>query len=367
VEALVLSGGGSFGAFEAGVLYELLLAGKHWDKVYGTSTGAFNAVLLAQAYIDGSAEVLKRTWTETIQNTSDVYSDVWLNYAIDHPPYSYRRSLVKFIVDFERICTLQEKFTLTTTDLISGDVKYFVNQITTPEWFLEATIASGSMPPLFPPVNFGGMQLVDGGVKYNLPITKAIEDSDSVLAILCRPEVLDPLSSSKVLSGLIEIAERSLDMMMNKITYGDLKTILLVNSLLKTTPNRSGFLKGKRVIDVQTVIPDSSLPGGTLDFTHSFLAKNFETGREKGRKFLQTTTIIDESKMTPEILAEVTSSQAQIFNVFPITFDGKTLTLGCDEDGPSFKTQMENVFGRKVKLVLVNPDNLEDVIHRFYS
>src|ERR1700676_1802449 len=52
MRALVLSGGGALGAFEAGVVRGLWDAGERFDLICGTSIGAINASFVAQAKID---------------------------------------------------------------------------------------------------------------------------------------------------------------------------------------------------------------------------------------------------------------------------------------------------------------------------
>ncbi|MDV6345695.1 patatin-like phospholipase family protein [Nitrosomonas sp. Is37] len=44
--ALVLNGGGSLGAVQAGVLYALMKAGQRFDMIAGSSVGALNGAFL---------------------------------------------------------------------------------------------------------------------------------------------------------------------------------------------------------------------------------------------------------------------------------------------------------------------------------
>jgi NTE family protein len=56
--ALVLSGGGSKGAFEAGFIKALSEAGLHFDLITGTSIGALNGALLVM----GKKEAFDDLW-----------------------------------------------------------------------------------------------------------------------------------------------------------------------------------------------------------------------------------------------------------------------------------------------------------------
>ncbi|MGH7716974.1 MAG: patatin-like phospholipase family protein, partial [Vulcanimicrobiaceae bacterium] len=58
MKALVLSGGGARGAYEAGVIDGLVSKGEHFDILCGTSIGALNAAFVAQDNIDD----MRMTW-----------------------------------------------------------------------------------------------------------------------------------------------------------------------------------------------------------------------------------------------------------------------------------------------------------------
>src|ERR1035437_3660117 len=373
MESLILSGGGAFGSFEGGVIYELMSNGYHWDKVYGSSAGSFNTLLIAQAYIDNSPEIIKTTWTKTVQTTDQIYSKNNLNWLISSPPYSCDplRKLFKEIVDFEKISKLKEKFTVTTCDLISGQSVFFSNKDTVGDFF-EATIASASTPILFDPVQLNSMRLVDGGLKNNLPISQAIEEYENgqMLAILCFPYKIDP--SNKPFTGVIEIALSSIDILLTEITIGNLNFLLTINSLLKNIDekNRNEFFKDKKIIDIQTIAPSCTIPGDLMDFSSENLRLSFEIGRDSARQFIDSTNndkTIDESIITPELLGMVSSDQAQTYQIFPVAFDKDVLTVACGSAlDPNFKSKIEIILGRDVNLVLVNKENLEEMIHKYY-
>jgi NTE family protein len=61
--ALVLSGGGARGAYEAGVVSQLYAQGEKFDVICGTSIGAINGAFIAQR---PSADTLSAIWS-TIQ------------------------------------------------------------------------------------------------------------------------------------------------------------------------------------------------------------------------------------------------------------------------------------------------------------
>jgi len=112
-KALVLSGGGAKGAYQLGVVKELLERGESFDIIIGSSIGAFNAILLAEFY-------LKRSdWLEAVNCLIDVWMEVnnfilfnWqgfisnfftlLNIPSIFSNYEIKRVLNKYIPDIRK-------------------------------------------------------------------------------------------------------------------------------------------------------------------------------------------------------------------------------------------------------------------------
>ena len=74
---LVLSGGGSYGAFEAGIISNLIENGKgSWDFITGVSAGSLNASYLSTIDKESekdNIEIIKNLW-ENIKNV-DVFQN----------------------------------------------------------------------------------------------------------------------------------------------------------------------------------------------------------------------------------------------------------------------------------------------------
>lgn len=77
-QALVLAGGGSKGAYQAGCIKALIELGYNFNIVTGTSVGALNALLVVQK----DYEALYKLWDEI--KISDVLKDpINLNFSIE--------------------------------------------------------------------------------------------------------------------------------------------------------------------------------------------------------------------------------------------------------------------------------------------
>jgi predicted acylesterase/phospholipase RssA len=131
--ALVLSGGGSNGAWEAGVLYGLLHYGNPEDYAYdvvtGVSAGAINSLLFT-ATEPGTeletTELLSDMWNDL--RTKDVYKTGWAHDAqILWKPSIYNDSpMLKFISEFlSEYKETKRRFSIGATDTNTGEYYVF--------------------------------------------------------------------------------------------------------------------------------------------------------------------------------------------------------------------------------------------------
>lgn len=291
---LVLSGGGSRGAFEGGVLYTLFKKGKRFDKIIGCSVGSLNSLIWAQCCINNSPDLFETVWTKLIKKDSSVYKKNYLKTITLSAPFSFSplKKLLNKYADFQKIIESEIELWITCCDLVSGQTEFIQNRNIGPENLLSAIIGSASIPPVFPPVkvNIKGreMQLVDGGVRDNIPI-KAIKNNegDNITIILCAP--LRTKIKPKKYKNIFKISSRAIDIMMDECMRNDLETMILVDSVLKIsleTPINEIHRKkmptlfaNKRIINPEIIIPDSIVTKSSLEFNQEELIKGFETGK----------------------------------------------------------------------------------------
>lgn len=187
LDVLVLSGGGSNGAYGAGVLYGWTQSGKRpeFDVVTGVSTGA----LIAPLAFAGPAydEELRRFYTEI--DDRDVFRDRGLrgllsNAVLSSAPLRARIAEVVTPAFLDLIAAEQKKgrrLYIASTDLDEGEsVVWDMGGLAASDLpdkrdrFIDAMLASASVPGVFPPVFItdgrGGPphMHVDGGVKSSI-------------------------------------------------------------------------------------------------------------------------------------------------------------------------------------------------------
>ena len=209
--ALVLQGGGALGAFQGGVYQALAEANLTPDWVAGISIGAINAALIAGNPPEARVDKLRAFWeyvtTPVIVNMPDIVKAFWtgdmargylnqfnawsaLMRGAPHffeprpiPPYlhppgtieatSYYdttalRGTLESLVDFDRINAGEMRFSVGAVNVRTGNFAYFDTKTHTirPEHIL----ASGALPPGFPPVEIEGELYWDGGLVSNTPL-----------------------------------------------------------------------------------------------------------------------------------------------------------------------------------------------------
>ncbi len=209
--ALVLQGGGALGAFQAGAYQALAEADLHPGWVSGISIGAINAALIAGNPPQSRLDKLRAFWEQVSApqpidflgiGEHSLRGDIARRFVNRlhaagalirgadgfftpriPPPYlcppgtveatswydtKPLRSTLERLVDFDRINSGEVRFSVGAVNIRSGNFVYFDS--TTHTIRPEHVIASGALPPGFPPVEVEGELYWDGGLVSNTPL-----------------------------------------------------------------------------------------------------------------------------------------------------------------------------------------------------
>lgn len=167
----MLSGGGNLGAVQSGMLIALEEAGFRPDLIVGTSVGAINGAWIAGGR---SAADLAQLW-RTLRR-SDVYPIDLIggflgfigvrDHLVSHGPI---RRLLTTHLTFDRLEDAVVPFHVVATDVLSGqDLRLDSGSA------IDAVLASAAIPGVFAPVTIDGVELMDGGIANNTPISHAV-------------------------------------------------------------------------------------------------------------------------------------------------------------------------------------------------
>jgi len=203
---LVLQGGGALGSYQAGV-YEALASSEYApDWVAGISIGAINAAIIAGNAPRDRVDRLRSFWEEITaptmlwpQSTGVLaalqrWTSAAMAIAFGQPGFfspqpqtwvppderisfystSALRGTLERLVDFDRINAGKEiRLSVGAVDVETGDFTYFDSR----DMAISAqhVMASGALPPGFPPIEIEGKLYWDGGLFSNTPLQYMVD------------------------------------------------------------------------------------------------------------------------------------------------------------------------------------------------
>ena len=172
--AFVFAGGGSLGAIEVGMLRELLDHGVHPGCVIGASAGAINAAYFAGRPDGDCVAKLESLWCrirrrDIMPLTMFGLLEMVLSRRSHLVEATALRMLLEKNLSFSRVEHAAIPLHIVATDMQSGE-----EIILSSGPLVDAVLASAAIPGVFPPVRIDGVDLVDGGVANNTPISVAI-------------------------------------------------------------------------------------------------------------------------------------------------------------------------------------------------
>lgn len=309
--ALVMSGGGSRGAFQVGAVdYLVNELGLDFPVIAGVSTGSLNAVILAQgAGPDGlraQLAALKDLWF-AVRSSDDVYTTRFLGkilaFVSKDSIYSSKplREKVRQHVIPERLRGSGRELRIGAVTLETGDY-HTIDQRDSEirDWAL----ASGSMPLLFPPVRIRDQAAVDGGIRNVTPLRDAFaalkalppatgEEPDELYVVLASPLALTRVPA-RWKTGL-DIGRRGVDVLVNEVFREDLSYALTINRAVRRYLEMRRHCAGRtaelqaldatpfrppkyRVARIRTILPEREY-SETLEFDPRKIREAFAAGR----------------------------------------------------------------------------------------
>jgi NTE family protein len=307
--ALVLSGGGSKGAFSIGVIKFLKeKLDIRFDIVSGTSTGA----LIAPFVITNKLDVVESVYTNV--TNKDIISPISISNILKG--YLYDTKGLKKLIDkhvtdeiYQFIMNSETTMITTSVCLQTGKLTYFNNKkydhnndkdvykfVSLAE-MRSAILASSNQPLLMPPVSIFTKQYVDGGIREFSPVEIAISfGAKKILVLVTTPDDFGEIDVKLV--KLKDMLLRTIDILTKDVSLNDLKTPLIINSFVKHINNvreslvvrfpefkkeideiltSNSPIKEKDLIDFEIIRPDVYLGAG-LEFDPKIMKTQIELG-----------------------------------------------------------------------------------------
>ena len=171
--AFVLSGGGALGSIQVGCIQVLMEHGIFPDLIVGTSVGALNGVFLAKNPTLDGVMLLKELWLSLGPHGpfNEGRLRVLLRLISGREHLYANSSLRKLVCQYVGDATfegLEVPALVVATNMETGEPAIFCQGAVEP-----AVLASTAIPGVFPPVNIGGVEYVDGAMVSNCPLETA--------------------------------------------------------------------------------------------------------------------------------------------------------------------------------------------------
>lgn len=276
--ALVLSGGGSRGAYQVGAIQALLEGGRTWDTVHGISVGALNASWIAmhspmeqRHSISGLLDI----WNNI--NTSDDIFTRWnpvkpINYLYSmwkgslHSGQPLERLVDKFL-DISKIKGSGVKLTVGCVNLNTSEYVVTDQDHTSLKEFI---LASSHLPLVFEPIELYGEKWVDGGIRHQIPIYEALKERpDEIDVILTSPiATRDRMLPATNLTSAPRVALRASEIMSDQIYLMDCYTVLRAARTLEN-------------VKINVYIPSVSPNQNSMDFSKEKIQAGIKLGYEE--------------------------------------------------------------------------------------
>lgn len=259
-KALILSGGGSKGSMQYGIIKYIFEQGYRPDVIYGTSVGSLNAAGLSHVGVEG----LEKVW-KSLKKTSDVFK-FNLSFLLFIASGLYNAKPLKKLLTQ----TIQNRQPIIDAysckvHLETGEIKYVHCSDSD---YIDSTVASCSIPGFTDDV----AGWVDGGVREQTPLKQAIKDgAEEIVVVLCNPVNRNPGYSKK--GNWVKNILRACDLLAHEVFLNDIQNCIWYNE----NPEQ-----GKKPIKL-TVYAPRTLVIGSNDFTQDKIIPAIDYGYEQAK------------------------------------------------------------------------------------
>jgi predicted patatin/cPLA2 family phospholipase len=229
-KVLVLSGGGSYGAFEASVVESLAnTPSEDWDVVSGVSAGSINALYISTFNLGKLNTTSFESIWRNIKNEDVLSLELFYNKQSLYATNALEATLNRLFKNR----TLKRKVSIGATSLSSLQNTIFTEK----EMQLESKIdiqymmASTAIPIAFPPRVIGSEVFVDGGITGNIELWEGgIDRCDSnekeiyVDIVLSIPLQVNESHATTITTNptILDMLSPLIKILMNQVEYADL-------------------------------------------------------------------------------------------------------------------------------------------------
>lgn len=298
MRALVISGGGSKGAFAGGMAEHFISdLGIHYDIFTGSSTGSLLIPMLASDNVKKAKEVytsitekdiftlnpykikVKNGVVKIKMNHFNILRSFWRGNKTFGSSKKLRKSIGKFFteVEFEWIKRSNREVIVTVSNLSLNKVEYKALKDCTYEDFCDWVWASANFLPFMSLVTKNGMEYGDGGFGNNIPIQSAINAGATEIDVIVL-DPIEPMSNRMKSANAIDLLFNIFDFLLDQTTASKLEL-----SKLRSTINK---------VKINVYHTPDKLTEDSLIFNTKRMQRWWMEGRAYARKVKSESTII---------------------------------------------------------------------------
>jgi NTE family protein len=319
---LALQGGGALGAYQAGVYDGLAECGIQIDWVTGVSVGAINAALIAgnaaPARVDRLAEfwdmvssasplippasfdLFRPSMNRLSANVAATFGVPGLFAPRIPPAYlasdgsiealsvydsAPLRTTLESFVDFDLINSKRVRLSVGAVNVRTGNSVYFDNRDM--KIGPEHIMASGALPPGFPPVLIDGEAYWDGGLVSNTPLFYVLDDAPLISALIMQVDLFSAVGDMP--RNLDQVLERAKDIQYSSKTRFNTTQAKQVDDLKLTLRRVLDRLPKTLQKDADVKLLKEATTVGHVTIAHLINRRNANASQSKDYEFSRAT------------------------------------------------------------------------------
>lgn len=305
---LLLQGGGALGAYQAGAYCALAKTGIAPTWVAGISIGAINAAIICGNEPERRADRLRAFWEEVTRSApwaplmemalprsaqTELAAATALavgasGFFVPRAPWSFwpitpisvydtapLRATLLDLVDFDYLAERGPRLSVGTVDVETGNFAYFdsARQRLAPEHVM----ASGALPPGFPPVEIDGRLYWDGGLVSNTPLQYVLETTGDEAMTIFQVDLF--AAHGRRPDTLLDVAQREKDIRYSSRTRLSTDRFAALHAIRAAADRLAAKLPPELRDDPDLDLLRNAGPSGPITLVHLIHRKEaFESG-----------------------------------------------------------------------------------------
>jgi NTE family protein len=284
MKALVLSGGGVKGAYQAGALKYILSQGTNYDIFTGCSVGAINAAFLAQFEEGDEPDAgnglyqlwqhigAKSIYTPWAYGTLGLLPALWKGSLYSSDPL---RKLLTKTVKPACLKTSGKRLVVTAVSETTEETGVWHESDAD---ILDGVMASAAFPGVLPAVAARGDMWMDGGVRENTPLANAIHAGATDIDIIC----CSPLVPNTPRADLVSRVAHTMEKLLNEAERADIDAAARNNLLVSR-----GLTPDKRIVRLRVLRPEIHVASNSFDFRPEVIERLLDLGYRDAVNWLE--------------------------------------------------------------------------------